>query len=200
MSVFLVDWSSTKLFNRIADSAIIQYRQVLNLPAFQVEQREQNEAKKRPERFRYLSWTPFFKELGFTSDSLKGNFRLFRDKDGNGDYVSLNVCTCYNVCPKWYTRVFSLGSWTRSNTSRNMFVISLMVILSLLPAGTISGLYAVPSTWGRLALIAGESGVVAAVLSTLEVLEDGDMLAYMIGWVDSSPLQAVDAMNLGINW
>jgi len=58
----------------------------------------------------------------------------------------------------------------------------LLVVLLLLPAGTILGLYAIPSMWGRLGLIAGESVAVITVLTVLkEYLGDINEVTYMLG-------------------
>lgn len=170
--------------NTAADTAILQQRQILSIPAYDIEPKGSN-----PKRFRYFSQENFPRRfrLGGSDSGLFNDYQVVRQsRVKQGAYVSLDPCTCSEPCPTPGVPGFGdVGSWTRANVGANAVVLLYLALLALIPTGSILALYAVPSVWGRLGFIVGESAIVIAVLAAWRGLNgglgDGDVLAYAVG-------------------
>ncbi|KAF1965411.1 hypothetical protein BU23DRAFT_604196 [Bimuria novae-zelandiae CBS 107.79] len=161
---------------QVYNKAILQQRKILSLPAYDIIDPEANNDK----IFRYFDEKSLPKRFKYANGARFNKFQVVhKSSSATGDYISLDPCTCSEVCPTGFAGLANLGSWTQANVPENVITLLRLVLLSMIPSGTIIALYAVPSVWGRLGFIVGESAIVIAVLA--RKLADGNVLAYMIG-------------------
>ena len=164
------------VYDVFADKALLRQRQILSLPAYDIG------GKKGPrEHFQYFDEKSLPKRFKYANPALFKEYVVYRNRSGAGEYVSLDPCTCSEICPTGLVRFTDIGTWTQNNVPKNVLALLALVFLSMLPSGSMIALYAVPSSWGRLGFIVGESAVVIAALAIGRKLSDGDVLSYMIG-------------------
>jgi hypothetical protein len=114
-----------------------------------------------------------------------------RDELSGISFVSLNPCAC--PCPPAAMQRL-LGFLTRPTKSPSEKIkrVLIILLLAIVPTASILVLFVIPSTYGRLGFIVGESLLLAVLLkprgskpngepSKNEILDKADTLTYMLG-------------------
>ncbi|KAF2015731.1 hypothetical protein BU24DRAFT_184246 [Aaosphaeria arxii CBS 175.79] len=109
-------------------------------------------------------------------------------------HVSLDPCVCPPKCPpkglRWLLDLFGeeptpeeqdQGAGRRVKKSKVLLKLLILVVLALVPTGSIVVLYVIPNTYGRLGAIFGGSIILITGLAMSKSTEKKDVLAYMVG-------------------
>jgi hypothetical protein len=118
------------------DEQVLQQRQVLSLPGYDII----NPGTSR-KGFRYLDAASRTKKFKHGSSYLFDNFQVQKGKWGEGEYVSLDTCTCSEICPTGFASLVNLSSWNSDNKPEYIAKLSVLLLLAMLPTAFIIVLY-----------------------------------------------------------